>query len=225
MEELKHTLLCATLELEATVVSAQEEIRKREDEVARLNEMLSRTIKERDEAEARYQKLMLEKLLIRQNQQEAAAAPLSAGTCSSDDEQQRWGCDSNNGFSPSNSDEYISLPPMEAIPQPQANLKLLVAKKPLPEKGKLLQAVLEAGPLLQTLLLAGPLPQWQHPPPPLDSIEIPPVAIPSPPTPPLLHPDSCNLSVNACFSNKRGQAPFEDSESSPPKKYHKVVHH
>ncbi|PNY02900.1 hypothetical protein L195_g026221 [Trifolium pratense] len=53
----------------------------------------------------------------------------------------------------------------------------LAEKKPLPEKGKFLKAVVEAGPLLQTLLVAGPLPQWQHPPLQLKSIEIPPVSI------------------------------------------------
>ncbi|KAH7289286.1 hypothetical protein KP509_31G068400 [Ceratopteris richardii] len=37
----------------------------------------------------------------------------------------------------------------------------------LPEKGKLLQAVMQAGPLLHNLLLAGPLPQWKYPPPQL----------------------------------------------------------
>ena len=41
----------------------------------------------------------------------------------------------------------------------------LIKGKPLPEKGRLLQAVVEAGPLLDTLLLA-PLPQWKSPPPP-----------------------------------------------------------
>lgn len=60
----------------------------------------------------------------------------------------------------------VHLPePPEADPQ--------VIMKSLPEKGKLLEAVMKAGPLLQTLLLAGPLPQWRHPPPPLDSFEIP----------------------------------------------------
>ncbi|KAH9306557.1 hypothetical protein KI387_010961, partial [Taxus chinensis] len=53
----------------------------------------------------------------------------------------------------------------------------------LPEKGKLLEAVLKAGPLLQTLLLAGPLPLWQHPPPALDSFDIP--LVPISPNPPL----------------------------------------
>lgn len=52
----------------------------------------------------------------------------------------------------------------------------LVKGKTLPQKGKLLQAVMEAGPLLQTLLVAGPLPQWRNP-PPLQHFKIPPVSI------------------------------------------------
>ncbi|CAN6471277.1 unnamed protein product [Victoria cruziana] len=52
----------------------------------------------------------------------------------------------------------------------------LIKVKPLPEKGKLLQAVLEAGPLLQTLLIAGPLPRWRNP-PPLQSLQIPTIPI------------------------------------------------
>lgn len=44
-------------------------------------------------------------------------------------------------------------------------LELLAAKRPLPHKGRLLQAVMEAGPLLQNLLVAGPLPRWRNPPP------------------------------------------------------------
>uniref|UniRef100_A0A7N0RAL2 Uncharacterized protein n=1 Tax=Kalanchoe fedtschenkoi TaxID=63787 RepID=A0A7N0RAL2_KALFE len=41
----------------------------------------------------------------------------------------------------------------------------LVKGKALPQKGKLLEAVMEAGPLLQTLMLAGPMPRWRNPPP------------------------------------------------------------
>ncbi|GLT67108.1 hypothetical protein SLA2020_394390 [Shorea laevis] len=48
--------------------------------------------------------------------------------------------------------------------------------KPLPEKGKLLQAVIDAGPLLQTILIAGPLPRWRNP-PPLQPLKLPPVSI------------------------------------------------
>lgn len=44
-------------------------------------------------------------------------------------------------------------------------IECLVKGKALPEKGKLLESVMEAGPLLQTLLVAGPLPSWRNPPP------------------------------------------------------------
>ncbi|MCO5607970.1 hypothetical protein L7F22_062172 [Adiantum nelumboides] len=47
----------------------------------------------------------------------------------------------------------------------------------LPERGKLLQAVMQVGPLLQNLLLAGPLPQWRYPPPQLSTVEIPKVPL------------------------------------------------
>ncbi|XP_042512796.1 uncharacterized protein LOC122087664 isoform X2 [Macadamia integrifolia] len=52
----------------------------------------------------------------------------------------------------------------------------LTKGKPLPQKGKLLQSVMEAGPLLQTLLVAGPLPRWRNP-PPLLPFKIPAVSI------------------------------------------------
>ncbi|XWS28886.1 hypothetical protein CRYUN_Cryun25bG0110200 [Craigia yunnanensis] len=52
----------------------------------------------------------------------------------------------------------------------------LAKGKTLPQKGKLLQAVMEAGTLLQTLLVAGSLPQWRNP-PPLQTFKIPPVSI------------------------------------------------
>ncbi|PRQ33897.1 hypothetical protein RchiOBHm_Chr5g0062781 [Rosa chinensis] len=51
-----------------------------------------------------------------------------------------------------------------------------VRGRPLPQKGMLLQAVMDAGPLLQTLLVAGPMPRWRNP-PPLQPFKIPPVSI------------------------------------------------
>ncbi|KAH6814577.1 hypothetical protein C2S51_023595 [Perilla frutescens var. frutescens] len=48
----------------------------------------------------------------------------------------------------------------------------------LPQKGMLLQSVLQAGPLLQTLMVAGPLPRWRNP-PQMQPFQIPPVAIKS----------------------------------------------
>lgn len=52
----------------------------------------------------------------------------------------------------------------------------LVKGKILPQKGKLMEAVMESGPLLKTLLVAGPLPRWRNP-PPLQHFKIPPVSI------------------------------------------------
>ncbi|WJX36688.1 hypothetical protein P8452_24540 [Trifolium repens] len=52
----------------------------------------------------------------------------------------------------------------------------LVRGKVLPQKGKLLDAVINAGPLIQNLVLTGPLPNWNNP-PPLNSIQIPPFDI------------------------------------------------
>ena len=55
-------------------------------------------------------------------------------------------------------------------------IDFLAKGKPLPQKGKLLQAVMDAGPLLHTLLLAGPLPTWRNP-PPLQQIKVPQLTI------------------------------------------------
>jgi hypothetical protein len=158
LEDLKHSLLYTTLELEATIVSAKEEITKKECELIQANDLLSKVIKERDEARAKCQKLMLEKQEFQIENKSGSENEHSAPNTSSD-------CEENSS---------TTLPT-----QFQAVLEL-AEKKPLPEKGKFLKAVVEAGPLLQTLLLAGPLPQWQHPPPQLKSIEIPPVSISSP---------------------------------------------
>lgn len=52
----------------------------------------------------------------------------------------------------------------------------IAVKKPLPEKGKLLETVLKIGPVLETLMVAGSLPQWRNP-PPLQTFQIPPVSV------------------------------------------------
>ncbi|KAK6926517.1 Protein of unknown function DUF1635 [Dillenia turbinata] len=208
MEELRQSLLCTTQQLEATRLIALEELRRRDDQLSHLKEMLNKAIRGRDEAQDKCQRLLLEKLILQQHhqQQNLQTTPLS-GISSIEDAPSR-GLDNHNGFSSSDCDESLVLSPvMDQIPQPRPQLSTLpplhhlhgqrqpsqplifiqeadielVPEKPLPEKGKLLLAVMKAGPLLQTLLLAGPLPQWRHPPPPLDSYEIPPVTIPSPP--------------------------------------------
>ncbi|XP_043698574.1 uncharacterized protein LOC122649467 [Telopea speciosissima] len=250
MDELRHSLLYTTLELETTKLAAQEEIRKREEQMNRLQDLLNRAIRERDEAQDKCQRLLVEKLLLLQQQHQHLQQPQQntplSGISSIEDEARRGG-DSNTGISSSDCEESIvSSPVMDPIPPPplqppssatttttttptsgMATVQL-PSEKPLPEKGKLLQAVMKAGPLLQTLLLAGPLPQWRHPPPQLDSFEIPPVAITSPPTPHLLHQDSV-IGINGDINNtgggiakrKRGLMVCEGSDSST--KYQRVV--
>ncbi|XP_022747381.1 uncharacterized protein LOC111297055 [Durio zibethinus] len=242
MEELKHTLLFTTLELETTLISAKEEITRRELELIHLKDVLIKTLKERDEAQARCQKMMLEKFILQQQlqqkehthqQQQQETASLSGVSSSSEDESKPGDSNNHNSSSDSNRSK-ISSPSLDSIlpvvhlplqpksPLPQEASKL-AANRPLPEKGKLLQAVKDAGPLLQNLLLAGPLPQWQHPPPQLTSIDIPPVAISSS-TQHLLNQDSVN-NLNGCSSKKRGPENYEGSDSSPNTKYQKVVLH
>ncbi|KAL6131207.1 hypothetical protein ACLB2K_069583 [Fragaria x ananassa] len=232
-DQLRHSLLYTTLELETTIASAKEKISKRDEEVVHLKDRLTRVIKERDEAKAKCRRLVLEKLMLqqqlqKQQEQELVFVPQTH-------EVESKGSDSSKHYfaaASSDSDENISSPnAADPVMSQDVLTQLLGDQKALPEKGKLLQAVIDAGPLLQTLLLAGPLPQWQHPPPQLKSIEIPPVTI-SPPTPHLLQPhDSCisTSSNTACFGNKRSLVHSDGSgsgsDSSPKTKYQKVVHY
>ncbi|KAI3908323.1 hypothetical protein MKX01_027345 [Papaver californicum] len=201
MEELRQSLLYTTLELETTRLAAQEEIRKRDEQVIHLEDLLNRAITEKNEAEEKCQKLLMDKLVLVQQ-----TTPLS-GISSIEDEQRRGGGgDSNTVISSSDCEESIVSSPFAVDPFHSEILKG-VSEKPLPEKGKLLQAVMKAGPLLQTLLLAGPIPQWQHPPPPLNFFERPPVICPSSPHF-LYHHDSSIVNITSTNnSNSHGSFP------------------
>ncbi|KAG2311498.1 hypothetical protein Bca52824_023055 [Brassica carinata] len=163
MEELRQTLMYTTLELEQTKLVAQEELRKRGEQLNHLEDVLAKTLKERDEDNL---------LLQPQHNQDHITPPLSGGSSIEEEQLQshQQNPSLNKSFSSSDTEESIMSP---SIMSP------LLLEKPLPEKGSLLQAVLKAGPLLQTLLLSGPLPQWRHPPPTLDTSEIPPVTLDS----------------------------------------------
>ncbi|KAK1373671.1 hypothetical protein POM88_029864 [Heracleum sosnowskyi] len=63
--------------------------------------------------------------------------------------------------------------PPSGAPKIDQYIDNLLRGKTLPQKGKLLQSVLDAGPLLETLLLAGPIPKWRNP-PTLDTFHVPP---------------------------------------------------
>ncbi|KAL8150888.1 hypothetical protein V2J09_020696 [Rumex salicifolius] len=160
------------MELETTKVAAQEELNRRDNQISILNQLLNRAIMERDDALQKSHKLHLENhLLHRCNQPPPITGGDPVSGISSVEEEKAPvletehlspECEENN-TSPAVAEESVAV--------------TLVPRKPLPEKGNLLQAVMKAGPLLQTLLLAGPLPQWRNQPPVLEPFEIPPVGI------------------------------------------------
>nr|XP_010933178.1 uncharacterized protein LOC105053628 [Elaeis guineensis] len=179
-EELKQALLRTTVELESTRIAAQEELRRMEAQALNLTHLLEIATRERDEARHQCHALLL--LLMDHNNHlasnpnpnpnpsqavqldEGSNVAAGAGGLSSSSEgggeEER-----SNGTSPAG---------MAAV---EAEMEAAARRRGLPEKGRLLEAVMAAGPLLQTLLLAGPLPQWRHPPPALQTFEIPPVSI------------------------------------------------
>ncbi|GER46931.1 hypothetical protein STAS_23998 [Striga asiatica] len=177
MEELRQSLILS-MELEDTRVKAQEEVKARDHQIAQLKNLLSRALKERDQAQYKCHRAILDKLML-QNQIHRPS-PIKSRASSIDDEK-------------------IASPP------------------PLPEKGRLLQAVMGAGPLLQTLLVAGPLPRWRHPPPPLETHLIPPAAAGI--GDPFRNVGGCNN------ERKRGFSESSSSSSSMGLKYQRVVPH
>uniref|UniRef100_A0A1J3JK09 Uncharacterized protein n=1 Tax=Noccaea caerulescens TaxID=107243 RepID=A0A1J3JK09_NOCCA len=191
IEELRHSLLHTTMELEQTRMVAQEELNTKDDQIMQLRDLLNKAIKEKDEAQERYKKLLLDQNLILQHQTVEEHDP------------------NINGFHSSDGEESIVSsfdPPMQ--------IELDFPESMLPEKGKLLKAVLKAGPLLQTLLLAGQLPQWRHPPPQLESFEIPPV---------IIH-EGTPLSQNSCGNNlNRKRVHCDDSNSKRETKYQRLL--
>ena len=67
------------------------------------------------------------------------------------------------------------IQPNKVTDQGSLIIEKLAKRRPLPQKGNLLEAVLEAGPLLQTLMVAGSLPRWRNPPSLVPYHQIPPV--------------------------------------------------
>ncbi|XP_042429362.1 uncharacterized protein LOC122016196 [Zingiber officinale] len=182
VEELKHKLLCATLELESLRTNAKEEMKKNEESINQLLQLLQVITHERDEAREQ-----LQLLITKITQPESPPMRQTRASSSITESDSLSGTpkkDPSYGGSPRHSLFNVAaspeLPSMKLQCQEReqdmasAVINGLVTK-PLPQKGNLLQAVLEAGPLLQTLLLAGPLPQWRNP-PPLHQFQVPPVS-------------------------------------------------
>ncbi|KAJ0967232.1 hypothetical protein J5N97_024149 [Dioscorea zingiberensis] len=171
-EELKRALLRATVELESTRAAAQDQLRRLECQAIHLSSLLQAATRERDEARSLLL-LLLNNPHPQPTGDDASTSRPSHDDAADDDDEEEG---SNNvGASPP-----PPPPPVAAVTTTaaaEAELEAAAERRGLPERGKLLEAVVRAGPLLQTLLLAGPLPQWRHPPPALQSFEIPPVSI------------------------------------------------
>ncbi|EEC78403.1 hypothetical protein OsI_18198 [Oryza sativa Indica Group] len=149
MEELKQSLMATTLELDA----AKEELKKKEQSIAKLADLVRHVAKERDDARDQLQPVT-----------DSDGGSLVSSPAAD-----------NPFFDPVTSSDKrccaIASPPPAAKQQhaaaagADAVLDMLAMKKPLPQRGRLLQSVMEAGPLLQNLLVAGLLPRWRNPPP------------------------------------------------------------
>lgn len=186
--ELERALLRATLELESTHAAAQEEFRKMESQALRLTRLLESTIQERDEAR--------HALLLLHHQVDRLQPPPVDVAVTEDIGDRQSG------------NPAATSPAL-------AELEAAAAKRGLPEKGRLVEAVIGAGPLLQMLLLAGSLPQWRHPPPDLRGVEIPPVAIalssnPEASRPPSPSPTSFRHSSLSSSSLQGGNNKFQN---------------
>ena len=173
--ELRLALVRALAELHASRAAHQAELRCMESEAARLAALVSSAAAERDELRQHCHSL----LLLRHHQAQAqavvgppphtpslhvhAASVLSAGG---------GGGGGGGGCTTAAAVIMNNENAPDAACADDSELEMALARR-LPEKGRLVEAVVSAGPLLQTLLLAGPLPRWRHPPPPAPA-DIPP---------------------------------------------------
>nr|XP_043612154.1 uncharacterized protein TP_0369-like [Erigeron canadensis] len=208
-EELTESLLLTTMELEATRIKAQEELKQKDDQLTQLKHLLNTIITKKTETRTCYQALLLD-----HHRPTTVPPPHSAVSSIEDDPI------TNNAFSSSDCEESIVSSPVPENPggfippAPAVLPELDFPVKALPEKGKLLEAVMKAGPLLQNLLLAGPLPHWRHPPPLMDGYQIPPSPVMLPSLPPVLF-------LSGSFNKKRAFS--EGSDSSTETKYQRIV--
>ncbi|MCO5555142.1 hypothetical protein L7F22_008684 [Adiantum nelumboides] len=180
VEELQQQLTSTSLELQSTRETATLQSRINEAEICRLQGLLDAARKERDEARTKCSKL--QECLLQLSRSPQVPVMLAAESPSS--------CLTSSISSTSSPAEFghPESPTADTMSIQEVKLKIthVEASEPdattvqvdaLPERGRLLQAVLQAGPLLQNLLLAGPLPQWRYPPPQLSTVEIPKVPL------------------------------------------------
>ncbi|KAL0918131.1 hypothetical protein M5K25_010122 [Dendrobium thyrsiflorum] len=179
VDELRSDLWAASLELQELRNNVGEELRKKDEQINHLIKLLNAAIQERDEARDQLQMLLgyqrqpetpllmpakcsssftdSESLSDIQNHQPFALSPVINSTGGDGD--------SITGIKSSKKSEMnISVKSIRCKHDPVESKLDQLMKKPLPEQGKLLEAVMAAGPLLCTLMVVGDLPQWRNPP-------------------------------------------------------------
>ncbi|MCE3051293.1 hypothetical protein HAX54_049351 [Datura stramonium] len=196
MDEMRQKFLYTSLELEKLKVQMSEEMMKNQEYVKQLIQLLKMVCQERDEARGQLQKLLnnLDNPLVKATKANSSITESNSLSETYNYQSVESFFDavsspefSNMNMADSNPVAYVNQlplahdncrPPRVAPKVDKASLVIdsFVKGKPLPQQGKLLQAVLEAGPLLQTLLVSGQLPQWRNP-PQLKPSNIPPVSI------------------------------------------------
>lgn len=187
IDELKQKLLYTTIELESVKMEANQEMIKNKENVKNLLNLLQLAYKERDEAKNQLHKVLNklhfqpESPLVKANSSITESNSLSAdnntfnnAASGSPVVESFFDAVSSPDFSSFNVGDSHNVDPCNLV------IENIVKGKKLPEKGRLLQSVMEAGPLLQTLLVAGPLPRWRNPPPLQPLKLLPPVLINSP---------------------------------------------
>ncbi|KAJ6777850.1 HIGH MOBILITY GROUP BOX PROTEIN putative (DUF1635)-RELATED [Salix koriyanagi] len=199
-DELKQKLVYTTIELESVKAEANEELRKHKEDVKQLINLLKIAYQERDEAKVNSGVTESTSLSDSYNHQSHGSSPVDSlfdAVSSPDFSSINMVESSHMGFvNQALVQDYdgsiptgLAASAMADIDPADIVIDNFLKGKVLPQKGKLLQAVMNSGPLLQTLLLAGPLPRWRNP-PPLQQFKIP-VSIKGLETPKLTANSSC----------------------------------
>ncbi|GMI84066.1 hypothetical protein HRI_002075900 [Hibiscus trionum] len=200
-DQLKFRLQITTIELESLKMEANEQKRKHSEETSHLLSLLNLAYRERDKAREQLQSL-INKLIPNPQAEHpvAIAAKANSSITESNSLSDAYNHHLSHGHGSSspvdsffdtvtspdfstlkfNSDSckllgfgnQPNVPMLTNIDSATAVINDIAKWRTLPQKGKLLQAVMEAGPLLQTLIVAGPLPRWRNP-PPLQAFKLP----------------------------------------------------
>ncbi|KAE8678927.1 TOX high mobility group box family member 4-A [Hibiscus syriacus] len=203
VDQLKFRLQITTMELESLKMEADEQKRKHSEEINHLLGLIKLAYKERDEAREQL-KMLINKLMPHPRSENPVATSVKANSSITEsnslsdayNHHHSLGCSSpgDSFFDAVTSPDFSTwkiaadsckmmgfgnqhnVPLVTNIDSATAIIDDIAKGRSLPQKRKLLQAVMEAGPLLQTLIVAGPLPRWRNP-PPFQAFKIPSVSL------------------------------------------------